>query len=55
MIVAMKYAMELSNPNRFDGFVDVVLNKRNRYVAEVELIAGRVHLLEGRKIRRNKS
>lgn len=55
MLVGMKYAMESSNPNRFHGFVEVVLNERDRYVAEVEPIEGPVHLLEGRKIRGNKS
>ena len=55
MLVGMKYATESSNPNRFHGFVDVVLNKRDRYVAEVEPIEGPVHLLERRKTRGNKS
>ena len=55
MLVGMKYAMEASNPNCFQGFVEVVLNGRDRYVAEVEPIEGPVHLLEGRKIQGNKS
>ena len=55
MLVGMKYATESSNPNRFHWFVEVVLNERDRYVAEVEPIEGPVHLLEGRKIRGNKS
>ena len=55
MLVGMKYAMESSNPNRFHGFVEVVLNEQNRYVAEVEPIERMVHLLEGSKIWGNKS
>ena len=55
MLVGMNYATELSNPNRFHGFVEMGLNERDRYVAEVEPIEGPVHLLEGRKIRGNKS
>ena len=55
MLVGMKYTMESSNPNRFHGFVEVVLNERDRYVAEVESIEGPVHMLEGRKIQGNKS
>ena len=55
MLVGMKYATELSNPNRFHGFVEVVLNERDRYVAVVEPIEGLVQLLKGRKIRGNKS
>ena len=55
MLVGMKYATESRNPNRFHGFVEVVLNERDRYVTEVEPIEGPVHLLEGRKIRGNKS
>ena len=55
MLVGMMYATESSNLNHFLGFVEVVLNERDRYVAEVEAIQGSVHLLEGRKIRGNKS
>ena len=55
MLVGMKYATESSNPNRFHGFVVVVLNEWDQYVAEVEPIEGPVHLLKGRKIRGNKS
>ena len=55
MLVGMKYATELSNPNRFHGFVEVVLNERDRYVVEVEPIEGPVPLLERRIIRGNKS
>ena len=55
MLVGIKYATELSNLNRFHGFVEVVLNERDRYVAKVEPIEGPVHLLEGRKIRGKKS
>ena len=55
MLVGMKYAMESSNSNHFPGFVEVVLNERDQYVAEVEPIAGLVRLVEGRKIRENKS
>jgi hypothetical protein len=51
MLVGMKYATESSKPNRFHGFVEVVLNERDRYVAEVEPIEGPVHLLERGKIR----
>jgi len=51
MLVGMKYATESGKPNRFHGFVEVVLNERDRYVAEVEPIEGPVHLLEGEKIR----
>ena len=55
MLVGMKYTTESRNSNRFHGFVEVVLNERDRYVAEVEPIEGPVHLLEGRKILGNKS
>jgi len=50
MLVGMKYATESGKPNRFHGFVEVVLNERDRYVAEVEPIEGPVHLLEGETI-----
>jgi len=46
----MKYATESGKPNCFHGFVEVVLNKRDRYVVVVEPIEGPVHLLEGEKI-----
>jgi len=49
MLVGMKYAMESGKPNCFHGFVEVVLNERDGYVAEVEPIEGPVHLLEGEK------
>ena len=55
MLVEMKYATESSNLNRFHGFVEVVLNKRDWYVAEVKPIEGPVNLLEGSKIWGNKS
>ena len=55
MLVGMKYATESGKPNRFHGFVEVVLNERDRYVAEVEPIEGPVHLLEGEKIREKNS
>ena len=55
MLVGMKYVMESSNPNGFHGFVEVVLNERDRYVPAVEPIEVLVHLLKGRKIRGNKS
>ena len=55
MLVEMKYVMEWSNQNRFHGFVEVVLNERDRYVTEVEPIEGPVHLLEGMKIWGNTS
>jgi len=42
--------MESSNPNRFHGFVESVLNKPDWYVLEVEPIDGPVHLLEVGKI-----
>jgi len=51
MLVGMKYATESAKPNRFHGFVEVVLNERDRYVAEVEPIEGPVLLLEVEKIR----
>ena len=51
MLVGMKYATESSKPNRVHGFVEVVLNERDWYVAEVEPIEGPVHLLERGKIR----
>jgi len=55
MLVGMKYATESGKPNRFHGFVEVVLNERDRYVTEVEPIVGPVHLLEGETIRRKNS
>ena len=55
MLEGMKYAIESSNPNRFPGFVGVVLNERDWYVTQVEPIDGLVHLLEGSKIRGNNS
>ena len=55
MLVERKDAMESSNPNCFHGFVEVVINARDRYVAEVETIERLVHLVEGRKIRKNQS
>ena len=55
MLVGMKYVMESSNTNRFHGFVEVILNERDRYVADVEPIERPVYLLEGREIRGNKS
>ena len=51
MLVGIKYATKSSKPNRFHGFVEVVLNERDRYVVEVEPIEGPVHLLERGKIR----
>ena len=54
-LIGMKYVTESSNPNRFHGFVEVVLHERDRYVTEVEPIEGQVLRLEGRKIRGNKS
>ena len=54
-LIGMKYVMESSNPNGFHGFVEVVLNEPNRYVAEVEPIEGPVHLLKGRKTREIKA
>ena len=50
MLVGMKYATESSKPNRFHGFVEVVLHERDRYVTDVDSIKGLVHLLEGGKI-----
>jgi len=47
----MKYATESGKANRFHGFVEVLLNEWDRYVAEVEPIEGPEHLLEGEKIR----
>jgi len=49
MLVGMRYATESRKPNRFPCFVEVVHNEQNRYLAAVEPIAGRVHLLEGEK------
>ena len=51
MLVGKKYATESGKPNRFQGFVEVVLNERDWYLARVESIEGPVHLLEGEKIR----
>jgi len=51
MLVGKKYATESGKLNRFHGFVEVVLNERDRYVGEVEPIVGPVHLLEGETIR----
>jgi len=51
MLVGMKYATKSGKPNRFHGFVEVVLNERDRYVMAVEPTEGPVHLLEGEKIR----
>jgi len=51
MLVGMKYGTESGKPNCFHGFVEVLLNERDRYVAELEPIEGPVHLLEGGKIR----
>jgi len=51
MIVGMKYATESGKPNRFHQFVEVLLNERDRYIAEVEPIEGPVHLRVGEKIR----
>ena len=48
MLVGKKYAKESSNPNRFHGFVEVVLNQRDQYVTEVEPIERPVYLLERR-------
>ena len=50
MLVGMKYAMELHRPNRFYGFMEVVLNERDWYVADVEPIEGPVHLVKRGKI-----
>jgi len=50
MLVGMKYATESGKPNRFHGFMEVVLNERDRHVAEVEPIEGPVPLLEGENI-----
>jgi len=50
MQVGMKDVTQSSNWNRFHGFVQVVLNKPNRYVEKVEPIQWPVHLLEGGKI-----
>ena len=55
MLVVMKYKTESSNLNRFDGFVEVVLNEQDRYIPEVYPIEGPVHLLKGPKIRENQS
>jgi len=55
MLVEMQYVMELRKPNRFTGIVEVVLNKRDRYVMEVEPIDRPVLLLEGEKIQRKNS
>jgi len=49
MLVGMKYATEPGKPNCLHGFVEVVLNERDQYVAEVEPIEGPVHLLKGGK------
>ena len=54
-LIGMKYATESSNPNCFHGFVEVVLNGRDPYNAEVEPTEGPVYLVEGRSIRGNKS
>jgi len=51
MLVGIKYATESGKPNRFHGFVEVVLNEQDRYVVEVEPIEGPVYLLEGEQIR----
>ena len=51
MLVGMKYATESRKPNSFHGFVEVVLNERDRYVTDVEAIEGPVHLLQGGRIR----
>ena len=50
ILVGMKYTMASGKPNRFHGFVEVVPNEWDRYVAEVEPIEGPVHLLEGENI-----
>jgi len=50
ILVGMKYATDLDKPNRFHGFVEVVLIEQDRYVTEVEPIEGPVHLLEREKI-----
>jgi len=49
ILVRMKYVTESSSPNRFYGFIEVVLNELDLYVARVEPIEGPVHLVdEGR-------
>lgn len=55
MLVEMQYATESSNPNHLNGFLEVVLNALDQYVAEVEPIDGLVHLLKGSKIQGNKT
>ena len=54
MLVEVKYATKSSDPNLLHEWLEVVLNERDGYLAEVKLIEGPVHLLEGRKIWGNK-
>jgi hypothetical protein len=46
MLVGMKFTTASSKPNRYHGFVEVELNTRDRYVAQVEAIEGPVHLVD---------
>jgi hypothetical protein len=51
MLMGYKFAGRSSLPNKFHGLVEVELNRKDRYVADVEVIEGPVHLVDTNETR----
>jgi hypothetical protein len=51
ILMGYKFAGRSSFPIRFHGLVEVELNRKDRYVTDVEVIEGPVHLVDTNETR----